>query len=133
MKKTLILAAVLACSGVVAQEQSFICNGEQVSTVGYNFGSNDSAKILPAEAYQNDQTWVFNEDGLSLLGSKSPMISMSICEFNDEGLPFCITSGSNSFQIFENNIFELNITQAVQDSTGIMVTRSVVVGRCSKI
>ena len=133
MKKTLIMAAVIACSGATAQEQSFICKGEQVSTVVYSVGSNDSAKILPAEGRKNDQTWVFNEDGLSLLGSTRPMLPISWCEFNDEGLPFCLGSGSNSFSISANNIFELNIATAEEDSSGLMATRLVVVGRCSKI
>ena len=133
MKKSLLLAAALACSGAVAQEQSFICKGEQISTVVYSAGSNDSAKILPAEGGKNDQTWVFNEDGLSLLGSTRPRVPISWCEFRDEGKPFCIGSGSNSFSISANNIFALNIVTAKEESTGLMLTRTVVVGRCSKI
>ena len=132
-EKTLLLAAALACSGAVAQEQSFICKGEQISTVVYSAGSNDSAKILPAAASKNDQTWVFNEDGLYLLGSKRPIIPISWCEFRDEGKPFCIGNSSNSLSISANNIFELNIVTAEGESTGLMVTRTVVVGRCSKI
>ena len=133
MKKTLILAAVLACSGVVAQEQSFICKGEQITQVEYNVESIDSAKILPATAAPNNDTWVFNEDGLSLLGSTSPTFPMRFCEYNDDGRPVCKGGVSTSFLIFENNIFELNLTTVKKDRTELMITRSVVVGRCSKI
>lgn len=134
MKRLTLLASVLlTISATSVQAQSFICQGEQASIVVYSAGSNDSALILPAEGKKNDQTWIFNEDGLSLLGSTRPMLPMSWCEFNVEGIPFCLGGGSNSFSISANNIFELNITTAKEDSAGLMVTRSVVIGRCSKI
>ena len=91
---------------VAAQEQSFICQGEQIATIPYSAGNNGAAEIKPAEGSLNNQTWIFNEDGLALIGSTQLLLGISYCDFNDAGLPNC-KALSNYFNIFNNNTISI--------------------------
>lgn len=124
-----IFFVILICISLLAraQTQSWICQGEQYVAIPYFFNSGEIQSSISAK---NDQTFVFNENGLQLLGGQILFMPINSCAFGENGRPNCKLF-SNTFDIFGAGIFVLHQYTVGDDEN--LVTNEIVMGKCSRI